>query len=45
MIIKHEGQPFQLLKDKKPKNMSVVKLLMKDGTVTDAIVIDSGFGL
>ena len=45
MVIKHEGQPFQLLKDRKPKNMRIVKLLLKDGTVKDAVVIDTGFGL
>jgi len=45
MIIKHEGQPFQLLKNRKPKNMSIVKLLLKDETIQDAVVIDTGFGL
>jgi hypothetical protein len=45
MIIKHEGQPFQLLKDKKPRNMSFVKILLYDNTIKDAITIDTGFGL
>ncbi len=45
MVIKHEGQPFQLFKDRKPKNMSIVKLLLKDETIQDAVVIDTGFGL
>ena len=45
MIIKHKGGAFQSIKDRKPKNMKVVTLLMKDDSVKDAIVIDTGFGL
>ena len=44
-IIKHKGYTFQSIEYRKPRNMKVVLLLMKDDTVKDAIVIDTGFGL
>lgn len=43
-VIKHEGQPFQLLKDMKPKSHKSLSVLTFENEVKDVMSIDTGFG-
>jgi hypothetical protein len=43
-VIKHNGQPFQLLKDRKPKSHKPMLVLTNDDEVKDVMSIDTGFG-
>jgi hypothetical protein len=42
-VIKFEGKPFQLLKDRKPKEYKPLDVLTFDDEIKDVIMIDTGF--